>query len=250
MSSNIYEEPKVSMNVRFSGGVQKDGGEREERVVDIYESADTWTDQGGLCPEHPPPVHRNPFKAVALILALLCLLLVIALTVLTHFYDINMTYKSSYEEMKNKYDSLSNSLCLFENSTVVWTRFQLSCYYKSTENKSWDEGRRDCQDRGADLVVINSREEQDFLRELNKGGTSWIGLQSVVKQEWDKTSKWEWKWVNNFLKMLLSWGTGVVTTPSEGSKVFMNQRGRFNHTSSGLRGWICEKPIISGNLSV
>lgn len=51
MSSNIYEDPNLTRNVRYSKGVKKDRGERAERVVDIYESAghqaDLSTQDGG-----------------------------------------------------------------------------------------------------------------------------------------------------------------------------------------------------------
>lgn len=42
--------------------------------------------------------------------------------------------------------------------------FQCNCYYKSGELKNWTESRRDCQSRGADLVIINSDKEQVSLR--------------------------------------------------------------------------------------
>ncbi|KAL3984440.1 MFS transporter (organic anion transporter) [Sarotherodon galilaeus] len=70
-----------------------------------------------------------------------------------------------------------------------WTRFGSSCYFKSTERKTWSDSRRDCQDKGADLVMINSKEEQEFINELNMRGESWIGLRA--KQS-SSGSKWEW----------------------------------------------------------
>ncbi|KAG7240321.1 hypothetical protein INR49_027021 [Caranx melampygus] len=41
-----------------------------------------------------------------------------------------------------------------------WTNFRCSVYRFSTESGSWDKGREDCRGRGADLVVIDSPEEQ------------------------------------------------------------------------------------------
>ncbi len=37
---------------------------------------------------------------------------------------------------------------------------QLQLFYISSERKSWSWSRRYCQQRGADLVIINSRKEQ------------------------------------------------------------------------------------------
>lgn len=46
MATNIYEEPKWTLDVRHSKGEREDGGEREERLVDIYERVDTFTHRG------------------------------------------------------------------------------------------------------------------------------------------------------------------------------------------------------------
>lgn len=41
-----------------------------------------------------------------------------------------------------------------------WLTFTSRCYYVSSQRRSWDDSRQDCQQRGADLVVIDSRLEQ------------------------------------------------------------------------------------------
>ncbi|XP_060915248.1 CD209 antigen-like protein A isoform X2 [Labrus mixtus] len=249
MSSNIYEEPTCSPTVSYSEGVQKDGAERAEsveRVVDIYESADIstrdylLTRDGARSPKRPPPaVQRNPFKAASLILALLCVLLVAAVTVLSKLYELNMTYKTSYEELSNSY---RNSFCQFETtSTGFWRRFRCSCYYRSTEMRNWSESRADCVNRGADLVIINSQEEHDFLCDLNERGASWIGLQSVTTNDYRK--EWEWKWVDRSTPIQLFWQKDTNVEPVEGSKVYINQGGKMSPTNNGSRGWICEKPV-------
>ncbi|XP_070971200.1 C-type lectin domain family 4 member M-like isoform X1 [Oncorhynchus clarkii lewisi] len=77
-----------------------------------------------------------------------------------------------------------------------WRLWGSSCYFLSTEMKTWEESRLDCLNRGANLVIINSKEEQEFLFGLNNK-RAWIGLS-------DSVTEGTWKWVD---------GT-PLTTPS------------------------------------
>uniref|UniRef100_A0A673Y8N2 CD209 antigen-like protein E n=1 Tax=Salmo trutta TaxID=8032 RepID=A0A673Y8N2_SALTR len=69
-----------------------------------------------------------------------------------------------------------------------WRYFDSSLYFLSSEKKTWKESRQDCLDRGADLVIINSKEEQTFLFNLKK--RVWIGLT-------DSVNEGTWKWVDD-----------------------------------------------------
>lgn len=49
---------------------------------------------------------------------------------------------------------------LFETVVNGWVYFSGSFYYISSSEKSWNDSRDDCLQRHADLVIINSKEEQ------------------------------------------------------------------------------------------
>ncbi|KTF76079.1 hypothetical protein cypCar_00047934 [Cyprinus carpio] len=62
-------------------------------------------------------------------------------------------------------------------------------YYMSNERKNWAESRQDCQKRGADLIIINNREEQDFVKKITDKREFWIGVTDSVEDG-------RWKWVD------------------------------------------------------
>ncbi|XP_073480469.1 uncharacterized protein [Aquarana catesbeiana] len=82
------------------------------------------------------------------------------------------------QKMKNS----SNPLC-----SEGWRHYGLSCYYLSSDSKPWNASKKDCEDRKAHLVVINSEEEMKFLRGIANRKSFWIGLTDV-----DGT----WRWVD------------------------------------------------------
>ncbi|XP_026011691.1 CD209 antigen-like protein E [Astatotilapia calliptera] len=116
-----------------------------------------------------------------------------------------------------------------------WTRFGSSCYFKSTEKKTWSDSRRACQDKGADLVMINSKEEQEFVS--NFRGYYWIGLRA---NQTSGRSKWEW--VDGSALTETFWAEGHENPRSGCYGVCCDGDGRWTRSYySYSTTFICEK---------
>uniref|UniRef100_A0A8C7WS43 C-type lectin domain-containing protein n=1 Tax=Oryzias sinensis TaxID=183150 RepID=A0A8C7WS43_9TELE len=102
------------------------------------------------------------------------------------FYCLSGINKTFWDEIKQ----LKNQIEVFEGQWCPegWMRFGSSCYYKSTEERDWYDSRSFCEDEGSDLVVVNSKEEQEFVSTLNQNSESWIGLFAG----WSQKSEWFW----------------------------------------------------------
>ncbi|XP_076584161.1 uncharacterized protein LOC143319251 [Chaetodon auriga] len=68
-----------------------------------------------------------------------------------------------------------------------WSEMNFKCYFLSTESKTWEDSRKYCQSEDADLVVINSEQEQRGLYRLDGDANLlfWIGL-------YDRAGTFEW----------------------------------------------------------
>ncbi|KAJ7990100.1 hypothetical protein DPEC_G00296790 [Dallia pectoralis] len=87
------------------------------------------------------------------------------------------------DQLQASYNTLIRQTCPHD-----WIKYGLSCYYISSTEKNWADSRQDCLNRGANLVIINSIEEQAFIAFLRaRKGRFWIGL-SDIKVE----NTWEW----------------------------------------------------------
>uniref|UniRef100_A0A3P9IBL4 C-type lectin domain-containing protein n=1 Tax=Oryzias latipes TaxID=8090 RepID=A0A3P9IBL4_ORYLA len=121
-----------------------------------------------------------------------------------------------------------------------WIRFGSSCYFFSVESKSWDEARKSCRARGADLVVINTKGEKVLVSLVYE--PVWIGLT-------DKAQEGTWKWVDGSPLTLKFWGKnqpdsdgGDKLHGEEDCAEIRETPGFWNDLACGtsLR-WICEK---------
>ncbi|PKU38887.1 c-type lectin domain family 4 member a [Limosa lapponica baueri] len=71
-----------------------------------------------------------------------------------------------------------------------WKLFQKSCYYRSDDMMPWTESVQNCTGMGSQLVVINSKEEQEFLSKMLQQPSNpvnfYIGLYA------QKVGQWQW----------------------------------------------------------
>ncbi|XP_053086827.1 C-type lectin domain family 4 member M-like isoform X2 [Pangasianodon hypophthalmus] len=130
-------------------------------------------------------------------------------------------------EIRNKLDS----------QTSGWIFFSSKPYYISTQRKTWTESRQDCRGRGADLVIINSKEEQEFVDNLSKSKKPgvYIGLT-------DLDNEGVFKWVDGTSMTTAYWSSGNVFSDSEDCVVnrYDGSDGWYDRPCTETYYWICE----------
>ncbi|XP_042340908.1 CD209 antigen-like protein E [Plectropomus leopardus] len=144
-------------------------------------------------------VKKGSCRGAAVCLGLLCLLLLTGFITLLLLYTtgnsewvkLQTSYKNLSEErdwwQRRFEDMAKDRNAVQTNLPTGGVKYGTSHYYVSTEKKTWKESREACQSKGADLVIINSEEEQKFIIEFNK--IIWIGLT-------DQDEEGVWKWVD------------------------------------------------------
>ncbi|KAM9449641.1 CD209 antigen-like protein A isoform 3-T3 [Clarias gariepinus] len=150
------------------------------------------------------------------------------------------------KQLQQKTDELQKTLdALDMQDKLRWKNLSSSLYYFS-EMKNWDESRQDCRERGADLVIINSKEKQEFIVEQLKGSRTWIGLS-------DRDKEGEWKWVDGTPLTSGNWGPGQPDNFNEEDCAeigFPDKQDLNDRPCSHKQGWICEKRVESNSSEV
>uniref|UniRef100_A0A8C1GU71 Uncharacterized protein n=1 Tax=Cyprinus carpio TaxID=7962 RepID=A0A8C1GU71_CYPCA len=79
-----------------------------------------------------------------------------------HLLNKNKILTEESEQIKNKFDKLQHGLYEQDQhaDNFKWIYYNFSFYYISSEKKSWSDSRQDCHNKRADLVIINTSEEQ------------------------------------------------------------------------------------------
>lgn len=208
MAEVIYTTPNMMTKARNTQG------EREERIVDIYASLESLRDQHqdyvgteessmslrtgrSQRPDAVSPP-RCPIRAVVVLLGLLSVVLLAGLLGLAVQYKTVME-KSAMEKtvmerdmgqvlqrLKNVTEQRDALLCQ-QCCPGGWDKFGCKCYRLSNMHGSWSKSREFCVSRGADLVVVDSKEELDFISRY--GSYFWLGAT-------DEASEGMWRWVD------------------------------------------------------
>ncbi|XP_053190161.1 C-type lectin domain family 4 member E-like [Scomber japonicus] len=196
-------------------------------------------------------------------LLILCVLLAAVVIALCYVSHDNIQTKRSLKNLEDENKALKKNLtgdsCL--KCDAGWEQGLGKCYYFSTKRSSWEKSRRKCQSQGGDLVKIESREEQKFLKKKLKNEMMydedkfWIGL-TDSKQE----NKWIWVDGSPLNESLSFWSNhepdDFKTEDPEGEDcVRIGEKGG----AKDLKNWfdrkcndphrrICEKPANTGSL--
>ncbi|XP_030268396.1 CD209 antigen-like protein A isoform X9 [Sparus aurata] len=277
MSAEILAAPDSSFNVRFIRTENR--GEGEEMEVEILEDEEHHADLGSQqarpnTEQNGAAVKRRCFRAPAVTLGVMYLLMLAGIYIryisvtlekdqLIKNYtqlqetvsDITVNNSQLQDEVKKLKDKIEDNNRQFEAKVKQlkdkikgmtcpdgWTRFGCSCYFRSNQMKTWQQSRTDCQNKGADLVVINNKDENNFVSDLTKlNGESWIGL----KTEWSTgRSSYEWKWVDGS-PLKETFGASRLQAASwEQYAAYCNRHRQWTDINYGsYKYWICEKEI-------
>uniref|UniRef100_A0A8C7SG77 C-type lectin domain-containing protein n=1 Tax=Oncorhynchus mykiss TaxID=8022 RepID=A0A8C7SG77_ONCMY len=220
----------------------------------------------GVVASEPDSSGKRSFRVAAVCLGLLCVLL-------AGIIGLSVYYNRVIKDSEDKRNNLSQSCSLYENNATAerdqlqtrynnltkekghiqaklfvmeqhcqegWRYFDSSLYFLSTETKTWEKSRQDCQGRGADLVIINSREEQTFLFNLHL--RAWIGLT-------DSVTEGIWKWVDGTPLTTGYWGKGQPDNygQEDCAEIYFRKDDPVTTWNDGKCGannsWICEKVV-------
>uniref|UniRef100_A0A8B9EFD8 C-type lectin domain-containing protein n=1 Tax=Anser cygnoides TaxID=8845 RepID=A0A8B9EFD8_ANSCY len=115
-----------------------------------------------------------------------------------------------------------------------WQPFATKCYRISAKTLPWKEAGGDCKDRRAELVMLKSVEEKDFIGAMSKEiAGSWMGLSTIPTQG----EGWTWMDGSPLQDDLLQ----VMGERRANACASMWKGQLRSHTCGTPLHWICQK---------
>ncbi|CAM5098983.1 unnamed protein product [Natator depressus] len=158
--------------------------------------------------------------------------------------EINRNTTPYHRRLEDFQSCLKRKLCGVETSSADgsgcklcprhWVPHRDKCYRLSEENQYWSRGRDDCSRRGSHLLVIQDREELDFIQNITRDQNQvWIGLTSPGR-------KWTWVDGSPFNQTLFP-----VSGPAEENSCAAIQKNRIQSEICNTDyKWICQKEAV------
>ncbi|XP_059145535.1 versican core protein-like [Physella acuta] len=125
----------------------------------------------------------------------------------------------------------NNHLC----PSTYWFYFAGSCYYKDENKRTWQESQDICSSFRADLVILNTQEEINFL---NRQGLSyvWIGLYLQTYND-------SWMWVDKTAMNLTRWDVDQPGRSGEDCVVAHTFDNWHDYSCSTKMNFVCERVV-------
>ncbi|XP_075812621.1 CD209 antigen-like protein B [Microtus pennsylvanicus] len=119
-----------------------------------------------------------------------------------------------------------------------WTFLRGNCYFVSKYQQNWSSAVKACQEVEAQLVIIQSDEEQSFLQQTSKAkGATWMGLSDLKKEG-------SWLWVDDSplsSRFQKYWNRGEPNNIGEEDCVEFAGDGWNDSKCDLQKFWICKK---------
>ncbi|XP_053876098.1 natural killer cells antigen CD94-like [Malaclemys terrapin pileata] len=176
-------------------------------------------------------VPSSEWMLIIVILGIFCLALLIAVGFLSaKAFQVSDPTCGELENLKKEMEIIQGwkSLC-----QEHWFQRGKKCYLFSTEYKSWLESRKACSSHGSRLLLIEGKEELDFIHPL--AAFHWIGLSR------DKTYK-PWMWGNG-TALSTDWFP-VKKGYVDGDCAVVRGGELFSDDCRDKKRYICEQPAL------
>uniref|UniRef100_A0A8C1KL01 C-type lectin domain-containing protein n=1 Tax=Cyprinus carpio TaxID=7962 RepID=A0A8C1KL01_CYPCA len=196
-------------------------------------------------------VKNRSSRAAAVCLVLLCVLLLTAVIVLcVHIHTKNT--KEEKEQLLTKITNLTEERdqlltkninltnerdgLLTKNDNLTKQREQFN---QKRNELSWTESRRYCTERGADLIIINNREEQVIFHDctIEEFFINSLGLT-------DSDEEGRWKWVDGSNMISSFWLYGEPNGYRGNNCAVSYPSGWYDNQCNTAYKWICEKNCV------
>ncbi|XP_057623526.1 C-type lectin domain family 4 member A-like [Chionomys nivalis] len=206
-SPNIYTDLNFKTQPVSSGTVSDSSSARPKKAT-IHRSN--------------PGFPTLPFASLMFFL-LLAILSSVALNILFQMYSDLLEEKNSIKQLNHtKLDCIkdhpSEEDKVWSCCPKDWEPFSSHCYFIPIDWASWSESEEKCSSMGAHLMVVRSREEQDFITKiLNHKTAYFIGLSDPGHRQW--------QWVDQtpYNESTTFWHTGEPSNDHE-QCVIINHR--------------------------
>ncbi|XP_071985532.1 killer cell lectin-like receptor subfamily B member 1B allele C [Engystomops pustulosus] len=175
------------------------------------------------------------YKTLSFILMLITVLLCCALGY-TVFFPVKKPYDNPpIDNSGTNFNTSKNTQGCRPLCPDDWIQRGDDCYYYSDDKKktSWEKSRDHCRTMGADLLVIKTQEEQEFIqRTLRRwvDNAYWTGLCG-------DGSAWRWVDGEQYNSSLIQ----IKSAPSSGHCVSMTKHGYYPVGCNVTHQWTCLK---------